>query len=369
MNISTCSEETLSSSDSDGSEGNKTIYVDDVNKGKYHKDNGTYYTRAIIKEGVEVLKAGEDRSFDGGDIGVFRVNTKDKSMLKTVKFPRTLTELGDRCFMYCDQLVEVELPQSTNMLGKYCFQNCSALKSATFHGNIAVVPDRCFYKCTKLETVVFDAARIETIEQCAFQGCDILERLEANLNAVKEIGWQAFRGCKRLPAMKLFAGNLHNIKIGGAAFVNTKKVEEDDQGGKEVIDMTNNDDDDIDSDDGDSDGDGDDDSTVTYQRTGTGSPVSDSPFAFDNYEEEPTSIEPPIDVRTEEEEDSEDILAKLEMNQLEQAKLKLEMERVELEKQLRKKRKAEQREGKAEQKTNRRVTQSPEELKRVRELH
>ena len=68
--------------------------------------------------------------------------------IETVKMPKTVTSLPDRCFNGCKSLTTVSFP-GIKTIGKYAFQNCSALTGISIPEG-ATVGEKAFQNCTGL---------------------------------------------------------------------------------------------------------------------------------------------------------------------------------------------------------------------------
>ncbi len=118
--------------------------------------------------------------------------------MNSVTIPETVVTIGKAAFYGCDNLTEVNLPASVKTIGELAFANCSTLEKVTFADNSALVEigKNAFDTCISLETVKLPA-KLTTIGAGAFRNCEALSRVDIP-ESVKEIGSQAYVGCKSL---------------------------------------------------------------------------------------------------------------------------------------------------------------------------
>ena len=115
----------------------------------------------------------------------------------SVKFPETLTSIGDGAFLGCTYLTTVTLPNSVESIGKLAFYGCAKLTDVNFGDapKLKYIGEYAFSDCKALESFTF-TDKLETIDAAAFKGSAIKE---AKLSeSVTTIGDQAFVDCKNL---------------------------------------------------------------------------------------------------------------------------------------------------------------------------
>lgn len=67
--------------------------------------------------------------------------------LKTVKFGRSLNEIGNNAFDWCESLTAIDMPNSVTILGKEAFNDCFALKSVVLSTKLPSIPESAFENC------------------------------------------------------------------------------------------------------------------------------------------------------------------------------------------------------------------------------
>ena len=115
----------------------------------------------------------------------------------SVKFPETLTSIGDGAFLGCTYLTTVTLPNSLESIGTLAFYGCAKLTDVKFGDapKLKYIGEFAFSDCKALESFTF-TDNLETIDAAAFKGSAIKE---AKLSeSVTTIGDQAFVDCKNL---------------------------------------------------------------------------------------------------------------------------------------------------------------------------
>lgn len=67
--------------------------------------------------------------------------------------PEGTTEIVDRGFKECKELVEVTIPQGVTRIGKYAFCECTNLKKVVIPDSVKIIDDLCFDSCTSLRSI------------------------------------------------------------------------------------------------------------------------------------------------------------------------------------------------------------------------
>ena len=115
----------------------------------------------------------------------------------SVKFPETLTSIGDGAFVGCNDLTTVTLPDSLESIGKLAFYGCASLTTVNFGdaSKLKYIGEYAFSDCKALESFTF-TDKLQTIDTAAFKGSSIKEVKLSE--SVTTIGDQAFVDCKNL---------------------------------------------------------------------------------------------------------------------------------------------------------------------------
>lgn len=117
------------------------------------------------------------------------------SKLKNIKLPNTLTTLGDNAFYYCSELKEINIPGSVAKVDYYTFYNCQKLENIIINNGVKTIGSNSFYRCNFKNIILPDS--IESIDSYAFSTCSNLETIYLGKN-LKTIGDNAFISCTKL---------------------------------------------------------------------------------------------------------------------------------------------------------------------------
>ena len=123
----------------------------------------------------------------------------DCTGLKRAEMNEGLGELYSDCFSGCTQLEEVRLPASLYKMGERCFQGCTSLSQITVPEKVSEIPESCFSGCTALESVEI-TGMISKIGKAAFEDCGVLRTLTFP-DQTDSVGVAAFWGCDSLESI------------------------------------------------------------------------------------------------------------------------------------------------------------------------
>ena len=147
--------------------------------------------------------------------------------LKTIHFPRGLTNIADHSCMYCQEMTTLHFPEGLQKIGESAFAQslslqelhfpkglvsigveaftmCESLTSITFAGGPRKIEDGAFSKCISLERVEFAAGLME-IKEAAFAECESLQRVDLP-DGVRVIEDYAFAYCVSMTTLRLPPG-------------------------------------------------------------------------------------------------------------------------------------------------------------------
>ena len=157
----------------------------------YH-GSGSYCTVPTYIGGVPVTKIAAG-AFSG-------------SLLKSVKFSESLTEIGERAFADCVNLVSVNPTDShtfdlkkVSTLGAYAFSGC-ALTNVSLPRSITHLPDGVFSLCTKLTAA--SLGTVISVGNDLFRGCSSLVNVLLP-TALTSLGSGTFAECTSLVTLNL----------------------------------------------------------------------------------------------------------------------------------------------------------------------
>ena len=213
-----------------------TYTLDDANRATITGYSGNATALYIPDEidGHEVVAIG-DSAFE------------DRTDLRTVMIPDSVTEIGScafnnctnlsnvtlsqnlkymegRAFGSCEKITKIEIPKSLEWCGSTLydygpFGDCTGLKTVIFENGTTEISSHLFEKCTGLEEINIPDSVTE-IEDSAFSGCVNLSKVNIP-DTVTIIGEYAFDSCTNLTAVTL-SENLEHM--GGKAFGSCEKI-------------------------------------------------------------------------------------------------------------------------------------------------
>ena len=113
-----------------------------------------------------------------GDVPWF----SNRSSVKAVVIPDSVTSIGRWAFGYCESLTSVTIPDSVTSIGSCAFYDCTGLTSITIPDSVTSIGNGAFYNCTGLTSVTIP-------------------------DSVTSIGDEAFNNCTRLTSITVKEGN------------------------------------------------------------------------------------------------------------------------------------------------------------------
>ncbi len=113
-----------------------------------------------------------------GDVPWF----SNRSSVKTVVIPDSVTSIGRWAFGYCESLTSVTIPDSVTSIGSCAFYDCTGLTSITIPDSVTSIGNGAFGYCESLTSVTIP-------------------------DSVTSIGDEAFNNCTRLTSITVKEGN------------------------------------------------------------------------------------------------------------------------------------------------------------------
>lgn len=176
---------------------------------------------STIENASEMLKNSlvEQLTFADGIVNIPPYIAIDAAALQTVELPRSVTNLGTRCFARTNiteftvpkQIIKADTPFSEGALTDIFFEDGLAqipntllrdaihLNAIHWNASLTEIGDYCFYNCPALETVEIPDT-IQVIGYEAFRNCKGIRQLRLPDCAAK-IGSFAFAGCTALESV------------------------------------------------------------------------------------------------------------------------------------------------------------------------
>ena len=142
--------------------------------------------------------------------------------LTELKFPSTLTSIGQYAFGYCDMLTSLSFPEGLTTIKLHAFCGCTGLDKLTFPTTLSYVGGFC--GCTGLTSVFFSDS-VTLIGSHAFQNCTGLTSVDIP-PFVETIGVNAFSGCTGLTSIKIpdAVTNIDNYAFSNCVGLNSFSV-------------------------------------------------------------------------------------------------------------------------------------------------
>ena len=117
------------------------------------------------------------------------------SDVKGVFIGSNITEIGERAFVDCKQLICVELLASLKEISTACFSGCSALRSISIPDGVKEIGYNAFRESAIEKITIPDS--VTKIEDNAFKDCENLTEVHIG-SGVKKLTIKLFSGCKKL---------------------------------------------------------------------------------------------------------------------------------------------------------------------------
>ena len=139
----------------------------------------------------------------------------------------SVTSIDSSAFQYCEKLTRIEIPSSVKKIGVYTFAKCENLVSIevdennkfykSIYGNLYSKNGKTLIRYALGKTDMnFDIPEgVIEIKDNAFSECNLISVVLPK--SVTKIGYEAFKGCKRLTSVIIPEGET-SIGIGGWAF-------------------------------------------------------------------------------------------------------------------------------------------------------
>ncbi len=228
-----------------------------IRSGKLHKIKQTTAKQLVDEEDRKPVSFSSARQYNEQRTLDFVLDHK----LTSIIIPKYVTNIKQKMFYGCDQLISIEIPNTVTeieahafqncrnlryitfedgsrleKIGAYAFAGCSALEVITLPATLVKIGRYAFFECSSLTQLLFTYMRhgvektnnifpttISTIPCCAFAGCTNLVTVEFGDNSMlKTVESGAFMGCQRMQKI-LLTGRLRTL--GSYAFAYCTELE------------------------------------------------------------------------------------------------------------------------------------------------
>ena len=102
-----------------------------------------------------------------------RFTDKINFNLINIKFPSSVTSIGDAAFSDCKGLTTISIPSSVISIGNYAFNGCTGLTSLTISSSVISIGSNTFFGCTGLTSITIPSS-VTSIGDYAFYYCSTL---------------------------------------------------------------------------------------------------------------------------------------------------------------------------------------------------
>ena len=215
-----------------------TYTLDDANRATITGYNGSASALYIPGEidGHEVVAIGDSAFEDRTDLRTVMIPDSVTEMggyafnnctnLSNVTLSKSLKYMGGRAFGSCEKITQIEIPKSLDNCGNSGYASyhgpfgaCSGLKKITFEEGTTEISSGLFRGCTGVEKINIPDSVTE-IESSSFEDC--INLVSVNIpDSVKKIGNEAFAGCEKIESINIPDSV---TEIGGSTFANCSKL-------------------------------------------------------------------------------------------------------------------------------------------------
>lgn len=120
--------------------------------------------------------------------------------------PNGVTEIGDRAFMFCENLTSVIFPNSLTSIGEGAFYKCNNLTSINIPNSVTSIEGTAFFGCSSLSSVTLPD-RVSSIGYYAFGNCSNLNSISIP-DSITSIGDYVFEKCDKLTSIYIYNDNV-----------------------------------------------------------------------------------------------------------------------------------------------------------------
>lgn len=121
--------------------------------------------------------------------------------LYTILIPNSIKIIKDDAFEYCKYLNTIDFPNYLNSIGDYSFRYCEKLEYVSIPDSITIIPFRAFECCYNLKTIKMTNS-VKSIATNAFKDCTKLSSIHLS-DSLIDIGYYALGNCTSLVSIVL----------------------------------------------------------------------------------------------------------------------------------------------------------------------
>ena len=155
----------------------------------------------------------------GSKVSVIGSDVFQKKDIKSVKFPKSITEIQKYAFSGCQSLTEITIPEGVKTIGNNAFWNCKNLTKITLPKTIKNMGWNAF-SATGIKSIVLPESKsLTSLKEKVFFQCANLAEVTIPVN-ITEIANNTFDGCSKDLTIKAYSGSYavsyaksHNFKV------------------------------------------------------------------------------------------------------------------------------------------------------------
>ncbi len=199
------------SADTSGNSGNKPGYRNEPTNPDFQDGEFGFY-RLNDKEVILTQYNGKGgditipETVQGAKVSVIGSNVFQKKEVKSVKFPKTITEIQKYAFSGCQTLTEIAIPEGVKTIGNNAFWNCKKLTKITLPKTLKNIGWNAF-SATGIKSITIPASNtLTSLNDKVFFQCADLAEVTIPLN-ITQIADTTFDECSNDLTIKAYTGS------------------------------------------------------------------------------------------------------------------------------------------------------------------
>lgn len=155
---------------------------------EFDKETGTIIALKISINAVSIPP-----KIDGVEVTTIGKKAFNRSDIKSIIIPNSVTTIEEFAFFRCVSLERVEISSSVRKIEKYAFGECSSMDELIFHEGVEEIEKHAFSGCISLAYIKIPAS-VREIHEYAFMNCHSLR--DAYIPLTTKVSCNAFDGCQ-----------------------------------------------------------------------------------------------------------------------------------------------------------------------------
>lgn len=99
------------------------------------------------------------------------------SNIKKIEFNDNITEIKNKAFFRCRELLEIKLPENLKSIGEATFSDCKKMHTVEFKNNVESIGPRAFSQCFNIEKIDLSKTKVLMLEELTFFSCYKLKEI------------------------------------------------------------------------------------------------------------------------------------------------------------------------------------------------